>query len=111
MELDFTKLDSLAYVEGKRESFTYQSPFNGEAIKSASQPAEKNGSEPFTYFTMYEAAYGYHRRYSPPQNIPEYWEKAVADLSSLSRRFGNNAFIIALLSAIYAELEREYKGL
>lgn len=132
MELDFSRLDNLAYrgiktAEGRAamdtlvpQGFTllegFVSPFDEDATER--EEALKRNLEPSTgicegrnYSAMYEAAYAYHRRYSPPQDVPDYWEKAVGDIGSVARRFGNNPLIIGLLSAIFAELEREYKAL
>jgi len=60
---------------------------------------------------MHRAAYAYHERHDPPQDTPEYWEWAAADLAAVSCQHNNDPFIIGLLQAVYAELERGYAHL
>jgi hypothetical protein len=61
--------------------------------------------------TMYKAAHAYHTRHDPPQDTPDYWGWAVADLAAVSCQHNNDPFIIGLLQAVYAELERGYAHL
>lgn len=135
MDLDFSRLDSLAYrcfpTEEARDTLIEQgfmviegekSPFDGlEAPGSSNSHPEptqavKREIEPSTgistgrnYPAMYEEARAYHERHNPPQLTPEYWEEAMKDLLMTARQYGNDPFMTALLSAVYGEMERAYK--
>ena len=66
------------------------------------------------YRAMYADAYTFHERHNPPivgneQAEEDYWITSAKDMTELAIRYGNNSFMNALLIAIYAELEREYK--
>lgn len=67
------------------------------------------------YRAMYADAYTFHERHNPPsigseQTEIDYWMKSAKDMTELANRHGNDTFMNALLIAIYAELEREYKS-
>ena len=67
------------------------------------------------YRAMYRAACNYHEKYSPPiignDEGLSYWHEAAEEIGQISASFGNDPFIMGLLSSVYEELEREYKYL
>ena len=81
------------------------------------------------YNKLYRVAHEYHRRHYPPvvdreywrthtpglDTTPEtelsYWTGIATDASATSAAGGNDPLLIALLSAVGDELEREYKAL
>lgn len=96
--------------ERKREAFT-----------------DHSGSRDYNRY--YRIAHDYHKAHTPPvveaeywrthtpgeDDIPEaeaqYWIRASAELGAASESGGNDTFLMDLLSALYAEIEREYKAL
>ena len=99
-----------AASEGKEEAFT-----------------DHTGSR--DYNRLYRIAHEYHRKHSPPvvdreywrthtpgiDDTPEaenqYWIEAAQELGEASVSGLNDPFLMGLLCALYAELEREYKTL
>ena len=99
-----------AAPERKREAFT-----------------DHSGSRDYNRY--YRIAHDYHKAHTPPvveaeywrthtpgeDDIPEaeaqYWIRAAAELGAASESGGNDLFLMDLLSALYAEIEREYKAL
>lgn len=99
-----------AASEGKKEAFT-----------------DHTGGR--DYKRIYRAAHDFHRRNSPPEVVrdywkdhkpgeddtPEaeaqYWKRAAQDLAETASAGGGDSFLLALLSAVYEELEREYKAI
>ena len=81
------------------------------------------------YKKMYRAAHDYHQRHTPPEVVREYWKdhrpgedevpeaeaqywtRAAEDIAATSAAGNNDPFLMALLSAVYDELEREYNAL
>ena len=63
------------------------------------------------YRAIYRAVHDYHERHNPPQLTLEYWQAAVEDVGRVAVAFNNDPFVIALLLAVFDELEREYKQL
>ncbi len=98
---------------------------DGTGLVNSTQDAQsalKRKLEPFTgidssrnYRAMYRAACEYHERHNPPRldddNGETYWAEAVEDIGVVSSTFDNDPFLMGLLTAIYDELEREYKRL
>ena len=100
----------MAAPERKREAFT-----------------DHSGSR--DYNKLYRIAHDYHRKHSPPvvdkeywrthtpglDDIPEaeaqYWIKAAEELGEASAAGECDLFLMDLLSALYAEIEREYKAI
>jgi hypothetical protein len=95
-------------------------PAEGIAQGGSSEalPAARRTLPPFTsadgrknYRAIYRAVCEYHERNNPPRLTLEYWERAANDISATANSFSNDPFVFALLSAVYDELEREYKKL
>lgn len=81
------------------------------------------------YNRMYRIAHEYHRKHSPPVVDKEYWRthtpgmddtpaaeaqywiRAAEDIGAASESGLNDALLMALLTAAYDELEREYKAI
>lgn len=63
------------------------------------------------YRAMYRAACDLHERHNPPRITADYWEAATDDLTATAQRFNDDPFLIALLAAVFEELEREYKAI
>ena len=67
------------------------------------------------YRAMYADVFKFHERFNPPDFTDtdgppgRYWWTAAAELTQLADKYHNDAFMTALLTAVYAELEREYK--
>lgn len=60
------------------------------------------------YRAIYRAVHEYHERHNPPRLAGEYWQSATEDVSRVASALDNDPFAIALLQAVYGELEREY---
>lgn len=94
-----------------------------EAVKAKDvQPTQKRQLKPFTaidgtrnYRAFYRAACEFHERNNPPRldkdNGAAYWNRVCDDMNETSNRHGNDLFLMAMLVAVFEELEREYKGL
>jgi len=107
-ELDFSALRN---IQGFTPVETADNPF----LQASTAPKE-----------AYRAAYEYHKRNYPPvvnlaywqthtagaDEAPkeelEYWEKAAADLVKTASENKSNRLLTDFLTAIYADLEREY---
>lgn len=63
------------------------------------------------YSAIYRAVYDYHGRHNPPHLTDEYWQAAAKDVCDTVTGHGSDPFIIALLEAVYSEMEREYNHL
>ena len=81
------------------------------------------------YNRYYKIAHEYHRKHSPPvvdmeywrthtpgeDETPEaeceYWIQAAKELGEASYSGGNDPFLMDLLTALYTEIEREYKAI
>ncbi len=98
----------------------------------APQKTTGGKSEPFTnasgtrnYKAIYRVAHDYHKRHNPPvvereywrthppgapapSSEVEYWNDSAEDIMNTAQANGNDAFLMALLAAVYEELEREY---
>lgn len=79
-------------------------------------PSLKRPLKPFTaldssrnYRTMYRAACDFHERNNPPRGGAEYWAMVCADMEQTAVAGGDDPFLMALLVAVFDELEREYK--
>lgn len=112
-----------------------ENPFTASAPTESSAPQERK-REAFMdhtggrdYKRLYRAAHDFHQRHNPPtvvrdywkdhrpgeDDIPEaeaqYWTRAAQDIAETSAAGNNDPFLMALLSAVYEELEREYNAL
>lgn len=63
------------------------------------------------YRAMYRAICECHERNSPPCSTPTYWEHVTADIEATAAQFEKDPFVVALLNAVYDELEREYQAM
>lgn len=61
------------------------------------------------YKTLYRVAHDFHKRHAPPTLEAGYWETTADDMTAIANAHDNDPFLIDLLTAIYEELEREYK--
>lgn len=57
------------------------------------------------------AVIAYHERHNPPRLAADYWQEAAEDISRVSSSLDNEPFAMALLVAVYGEMERAYKHL
>lgn len=80
-------------------------------IRNRAQQAQEVQQAPQgrDYRAIYRAVHEYHERHNPPQLTGEYWRAAATDIAAVSNALDNDPFGQALLMAVYAELEREYK--
>lgn len=128
MDLDFSRLDGLAYrgftSEAARDTLIERgfmviegdiSPFNEpEALEvqnntNTPTPALKRELEPSTGIpTMQKAAAEYKARHPLPQHPLDYWEEALRDLREVAKQYGNDPQMVALLQEAYGEMERAY---
>ena len=54
--------------------------------------------------------YEFHKRHLPyPHDLTE-WEQAATDVCEVAAKYQNDPFILDMLTAVYNELERAYKG-
>ena len=113
-----------------------ENPFTAPQASAPVPPPSGRKGAPFTdhtgsrdYKRIYRAAHDYHQRHTPPtvereywrthtpgeDDTPEteaqYWIEAAQDMAETSAAGGNDPFLMDLLTAIYTELEREYKAL
>ena len=120
-------------VDSPENPFTASAPVESSAAQRT--PSERK-REAFTdhtggrdYKRLYRAAHDFHQRHNPPEvvrdywkdhrpgedDIPEaeaqYWTRAAQDIAETSAAGNNDPFLMALLSAVYEELEREYNAL
>lgn len=140
MELDFSKLENIAYrgfegAEARAEKdalieqgFTViegaTTPFDAPPAQEPYSPTPppksplKRQLKPFTgmdknrnYRAMYRAACDFHERHNPPTLEGDYWSETTDDMTETANRFDNDPFLTGLLVAIFEELEREYRAL
>ena len=92
------------------------------SVSAEAQSPQKRQFKPFTaidgtrnYRVYYRAACDFHERNNPPRldddNGAAYWERVCDDITETSNRYGNDPFLMAMLVAVFEELEREYKTL
>ena len=115
-------------VEAEDNPFT--APVAPPPPITAPQPSaftDHSGSR--NYKKLYRIAHDFHQRHNPPtvvrdywknhrpgeDDIPEaeaqYWTKTAQDMGETASAGGGDSFLVALLSAIMDELEREYKDI
>ena len=58
------------------------------------------------YSKYYRAVFDFHKEYSPFPRTLEEWEAAASEMCAISNAHDNNPFIMALLCAVWEELER-----
>ena len=67
------------------------------------------------YRTVYRAVCNFHERNNPPRleddNGTKYWEVVADDMMAIANQFDNNPFVVAMLTAVFEELERQFKEL
>ena len=60
------------------------------------------------YAKAYRAAFDFHKRWSPcPANLEE-WESAAREIATVAKQGNDTPFLLDILGAVYAELERQY---
>lgn len=81
------------------------------SIRQRAQQAQEVQQAPKgrDYRAIYRAVHDYHERHNPPQLTDDYWQATVTDIAAVSNALDNDPFAKALLAAVLAELEREYK--
>ena len=84
------------------------------AAPAAEASAARRPVSPFTghdptrdYRRMYRALFSFHERHSPPIDDALYWCEVSEDMENLAEAEGNDPFMIDMLAAVFAELERE----
>lgn len=60
---------------------------------------------------IHKAVQAYHARHTPPRLTDEYWQSAINGIHEMSVNFNNDPFVVALLVAVYGEMERGYNAL
>lgn len=82
--------------------------------QTATASAARRPASPFTgrdpgrdYRRMYRALYTFHERHSPAIGDALYWAEVTEDMEQLAEAEGNDPFMVDLLAAVFAELERE----
>ena len=55
--------------------------------------------------------FDYMARWQPCPENPEAWLAAAQDIGKTSEKGGNHPFLMEMLAAVYAELERQYKAI
>lgn len=86
---------------------------NRGGIAHAAQAARRQAA-PFTgrdpgrdYRRIYRALFDFHERHNPPRAEAEYWAAVCADMEQTAAVGGDDPFLMDLLVAVFAELERE----
>lgn len=54
----------------------------------------------------FKAAYEYYFKYFPPKNTEKFWNSAAAEMNTIAAAHNNHPFVIDLLVAVYADIER-----
>lgn len=62
------------------------------------------------YKRFYRAAHDFHARWAPSPANGEEWDECAEDLCRVAQQHGNNPFLMDMLVAIHAELERAYEA-
>ena len=128
----FLQASGTASKAASETAFTSSADISSTAPQTASESkveASVSASGARDYRRLYRAAFEYHHRHTPPQvdlsywsthtagadEPPElelrYWMEAAEDINQTAALYGNDSFLSGLLSAVYAELEREYNRL
>ena len=133
-ELDFSKLNNLAYrgmeteeqksardtwvekgytiVEGIKTPFKSLESMDGIRTPINSQSGscgEKTlNSQEFPYKGIYRAVFDYHQKHDTPRTLEE-WEAACDEFAELTAGKDENDFMLKLLVCVYEEMERRYK--
>ena len=114
----------------------FAAPQSGPVASAPTITTENQSAASFTdhtgardYKRIYRAAHDYHRRHNPPEVVREYWKdhrpgeddipeaeaqywiQAAQDMRETVSAGGGDPFLMALLTEIYSELEREYKAM
>ena len=65
----------------------------------------------WTNKAVYRAVFNFHeeREAALKARTPLYWEETCAGMTKLSAMHGHDPFLIDLLCAVHADLERKYK--
>ena len=58
------------------------------------------------YNKIYRAVFDFHAKYKPFPATPAAWEAAADDMNAISNAHDNNPFVMDMLCAVWAELER-----
>ena len=87
-----------------------------QRVSGAPRSAPERKAEAFVnvsgtrnYKTLYRIAHDFHKRHAPPTLEAGYWDQTAEDMTAIANVNNNDPFLIDLLTAIYEELEREYK--
>lgn len=92
-------------------------------VKKSPQAAPGRAQKPFTaptdssrdYRSMYGEIFRFHQRHNPPlleaDDSAAYWAEVAHDQIRLSQQFGDDAYMITLLTAVVDELEAQYKAM
>ncbi|MBQ9257442.1 MAG: hypothetical protein IJ181_10040 [Acidaminococcaceae bacterium] len=73
-----------------------------ERIKAPPPPTDP-------YKRIYRAVFDYHERHKPHPTTENEWLAAAEDLGKTANELGNNPFANFLLTAVYDELQRQWK--
>ena len=99
-----------------------ETPFTAQGVKQGGEssaqpvPALKRPLKPFTaldssrnYRALYRAACDFHERHNPPtlDSLDLYRADVEADAARPAAQFGGDPFLVSMLHAIKAELNRE----
>lgn len=63
------------------------------------------------YKATYRAAFDFHQKWMHTPETETQWEECAAEIISISNSLGNDPFVIDLLTAIYSDIEREWRRL
>ena len=122
------------FVDSPENPFTAPQPSAPPESPPPQRKASGSQREAFTdhsggrdYNNLYRVAHDYHRKHSPPvvereywkthtpglDDTPEtelvYWAEAAKDMRETASAGSNDPFLMGLLTAVYGEIEREYK--
>ena len=118
-DLDFSALNKIAYqgfnTEQEKDSLIEQgftilpgekTPFETSEPPPAADP--RSGSPPqISYKKLFRAAFVLLMENQPPARTLEYWEKVTQQAAEAWNQAGRSPFAMALIMAIFDELERQ----
>lgn len=80
------------------------------AGESAGEQPQGKAPAPFHYRAIYNAVIAYHEQHAPCPRSDEEWGEAAKAISEIAAAMENTPFALDLLTAVYTELERQYKA-
>lgn len=115
-------IDGLEVPAGKEQAGTAETPLQGEKTAFTGIDNARD------YRAIYRAVFGFHKQYSTPhidrnywkdhtpgaddtpQTEIDYWVSVWDEMKKVTDSFKDNRFVIDMMAAVMAELNREYNA-